>query len=105
MCDIVRKLAAEGAPVPVSRVALGDPAVLEPGMVTLLVHASVQNDGEARLVALDVRPFRTGGDHVAVLFGAAPRAVRIAGSGPGGDKLEAALAAALAETLPWRQGR
>jgi hypothetical protein len=105
MCDSVRTLAADGAPVPVSRVGFGDPVILEPGTVTLLVHASVQNDGDRRLVALDVRPFRPGGDHNAILFGAAPRAVRIPGSGPGGDKLEAALAAALAETLPWRQGR
>lgn len=105
LCDTVRTLAADRAPVPVSRLAFGDPAVLEPGTVTLLVHASVQNDGDRRLVALDLRPFRPGGDHNAMLFGAAPRAFRIPGSGPGGDKLEAALAAALAETLPWRQGR
>lgn len=105
ICDIVRTLAADGAPVPVSRVGFGDPVVLEPGTVTLLVHASVQSDGDRRLVALNVRPFRPGGDHNAILFGAAPRAVRIPASGPGGDKLEAALAAALAETLPWRQGR
>jgi hypothetical protein len=105
LCDLVRSLAADGAPVAVSRVGLGDPAVLEPGTITLLVHASVENDGGERLVALDIRPFRPGGDHNAILFGAAPRAVRIAGSGPGGDKLEAAVAAALAETLPWRQGR
>ena len=105
ICDTVRKLAADRSPVPVSAIAIGDPAVLEPGTVTLLVHASVQSDGDQRLVALDVRPFRPGGDHNAILFGAAPRAVRIPGSGPGGDKLEAAVAAALAETLPWRQGR
>jgi hypothetical protein len=105
LCDTVHKLAADGAPVPVSQIGFGDPAVLEPGTVTLLVHASVQADGGERLVALDVRPFRPGGDHNAILFGAAPRAVRIPASGPGGDKLEAALAAALAETLPWRQGR
>lgn len=105
LCDTVSKLAADGAPVRVSRVGFGDPAVLEPGTVTLLVHASVQGDGDQRLVALDVRPFRPGGDHNFILFGAAPRAVRIPGSGPGGDKLEAAIAAALAETLPWRQGR
>ncbi len=105
LCETARTLAADGAPVAVSRVGFGDPVVLEPGTVTLLVHASVQNDGDQRLVALDVRPFRPGGDHNAILFGAAPRAFRIPGSGPGGDKLEAALAAALAETLPWRQGR
>jgi hypothetical protein len=105
LCDTVRTLAADGAPVPVSRVGFGDPVVLEPGTVTLLVHASVRNDGDKRLVALNVRPFRPGGDHNAILFGAAPRAVRLPGSGPGGDKLEAAVAAALAETLPWRQVR
>lgn len=105
ICDTVRELAAKGAPVPVSRLGFGDPAVLEPGTVTLLVHASVQNDGDQRLVALDVRPFRPGGDRNAILFGAAPRAVRIPGSGPGGETLQAALAAALAETLPWRQVR
>jgi hypothetical protein len=105
ICETVGELAAKGAPLPVRRIAFGDPAVLEPGTLTLLVHASVQSDGGQRLVALDVRPFRPGGDHNAILFGAAPRAVRIPGSGPGGDKLEAALAAALAETLPWRQAR
>ena len=105
LCDTVRALAADGAPVPVSRVGFGDPVVLEPGTVTLLVHASVQSDGDQRLLALNVRPFRPGGDHNAILFGAAPRAVRLPGSGPGGKKLEAAVAAALAETLPWRQGR
>ena len=105
LCDIVRALAADGAPVPVSKIGFGDPAVLEPGTVTLLVHASVQDDGGQRLVALDVRPFRPGGDHNAILFGAAPRAFRLPASGPGGAKLEAAVAAALAETLPWRQRR
>jgi hypothetical protein len=105
MCDLVSRLAADGAPVPVSKIGFGDPALLEPGTVALLVHASVQKDGDARLVALDVRPFRAGGDHNAILFGAAPRAVRLPASGRGGDKLEAALAAALAETLPWRRGR
>jgi hypothetical protein len=105
LCGIVLTLASEGAPVPVSRVGFGDPAVLEPGTVTLLVHASVQADGDQRLVALDIRPFRAGGDHNGVLFGAAPRAVRIPRVGAGGHKLDAAVSAVLAETLPWRQVR
>ncbi|MFL6846578.1 MAG: hypothetical protein ACJ8ER_17065 [Allosphingosinicella sp.] len=105
LCATVGRLAADGAPVPVSAVPFGDPAILQPGTVTLLVHASVESDGGERLLALDIRPFRPGGDHEAILFGAAPRAVRLPASGPGGDKLEAAVAAALAETLPWRQGR
>jgi len=105
ICTKVRELAAKGAPVPVSRIGFGDPALLDRGTLTLLVHASVQSDGDQRLVALDVRPFRPGGDHNVIFFGAPPRAVRIPASGPGGDKLQAALAAALAETLPWRQVR
>jgi hypothetical protein len=105
ICDTVRELAAKGAPVPVTRLGFGDPALLDRGNLTLLVHASIQNDGDHRLLALDVRPFRPGGDHNVIFFGAPPRAIRIPGSGPGGDKLQAALAAALAETLPWRQVR
>ncbi|HEY0131824.1 MAG TPA: hypothetical protein VGB57_10510 [Allosphingosinicella sp.] len=105
LCTIVRSIVSDGSPVPVSQVGFGDPAVLEPGTVTLLVHASLQRDGDQRLVALDVRPFRPGGDHNVVLFGPAPRAVRIPGTGAGGNKLEAAIAAALAEILPWRQDR
>jgi hypothetical protein len=105
LCDIVRALAADGAPVPVGPLGFGDPAILEPGTVTLLVHASVRNDGGERLVALAIRPFRPGGDDNAVLFGAAPSAVRLPAHGRGGDRLEAAVAAALAETLPWRHGR
>jgi hypothetical protein len=105
LCGVVRSLAADRAPVPVSRIAFGDPAVLEPGSVTLLVHASLQKDGDQRLMALNVRPFRPGGDHNAILFGATPRVVRLPATGAGGNPLEAAVAAALAETLPWRQAR
>ncbi len=105
LCTIVRSLASDGAPVPVTKVGFGDPAVLEPGTVTLLVHASLQPDGDERLVVLDVRPFRPGGDHNVLLFGPAPRAVRIPRTGAGGTKLEVAIAAALAEILPWRQDR
>ena len=97
-------LAADRAPVPVAVIACGIRRARSPAGHTSR-HASVQSDGDQRLVALDVRTFRPGGDHNAILFGAPPRAVRIPGSGPGGDKLEAAVAAALAETLPWRQGR
>jgi hypothetical protein len=37
-----------------------------------------------------------------VLFGTAPRALRIPASGPIGPAIDSALRAALAETLPWR---
>ncbi len=104
ICRTVRELAAKGAPAPVKQLQFGDSALLDRSSVSLLVHASVQSDGDQRLVALDVRTYRPG-DHNVIFCGAPPRAVRIPGSGPGGYKLEAAIAAALAETLPWRQAR
>jgi hypothetical protein len=97
----VAKLAAAGAPVPVNPATAGDPAVLDPAIVTLLVHASVRTDGNGRVLALHVRPFRAGGVEKAMLFGAAPRAVRLPQSGASAPELDAALAAVLAETLPW----
>lgn len=97
----VARLAAAGAPVPVSPAAPGDPTVLDPATVTLLVQASVRADRDGRLLALHVRPFRAGGVDKAMLFGAAPRAVRLPQSGATAPELDAALAAVLAETLPW----
>jgi hypothetical protein len=97
----VAKLASAGAPVPVSRAAPGDPAILDPAVVTLLVQASVRADANGRLLALHVRPFRAGGVERALLFGAAPRAVRLPQSGATAPDLDAALAAILADTLPW----
>lgn len=101
MCDRVRAFAARGAPVPVTVIAQGDPAVLAPGTVTLLVHASVQPAGRNRLVAFSIRPFRVSADQNAVLFGAAPRAAVIPASGAITPALDAALRAAVAETTPW----
>ncbi|HMJ93734.1 MAG TPA: hypothetical protein VK472_06520 [Allosphingosinicella sp.] len=104
LCARVREMAAEGAPIPVDPVGFGDPAVLEPDTVTLLVHASVQADGDGRLLIFSIRPFRPARPDSAELFGAAPRAVRLSGSALPGPELDSALAAALAQTLPWKQG-
>jgi hypothetical protein len=102
LCDRVTALAAEDAPLPVSRIGVGDPAVLAPDTLTLLVHASVQEDRDGRLLVLDIRPFRAAREQSAVLFGAAPRALRIPASGGLGPAIDAALRDALADTLPWR---
>src|SRR4051794_29124934 len=40
LCETVRALAADGAPIPVGLAAFGDPVVIQPGSATLLVHAS-----------------------------------------------------------------
>jgi predicted secreted protein len=96
ICAHARDIAAAGAPVPVSVIAAGDPAVLAPDSLTLLVHVAI----DGRLAALSVRPFRNDGQ-AGQLFGAAPRAVAIGGGEDAGAALARPLRAALAETLPW----
>ena len=99
LCAKVRKIAAEKAPMPVDTIGPGDPAVLRPQTVTLLVHASVQDDSPSPLLAFTIRPFRNASDPM--LFAAAPRAVALGGGRGSEARVESALRAALAETLPW----
>ena len=99
LCDAVRTGAARGAPVPVSVARLGGEA-LAPGVVTLLVHATVTAVRGAPVTALTIRPFRNDGGGTAQLFTAAPRAV--ATDDPAA--LDVAVRAILAETLPWQAG-
>lgn len=100
LCERARALAAPGAPIPVRAIPIGDPAVLAADEATLLIHASTQPGGrDERLMAFSIRPFRVSAEQTAVLFGAAPRAVRLSA---GDGELNRALDAALAEILPWR---
>jgi hypothetical protein len=101
ICARVRSAAEPGAPLPIETIAPGDPAVLEARDVSLLVQASVDGDGADRLLAFSIRPYRAAGVGTDVLFGAPPRAVRLPSSGAAPAALDAALAASLAETLPW----
>jgi hypothetical protein len=102
LCDRVRQLAAAGASVPVSIVAMGDPSFVDPRAVTLLVHAAVQPAAGGRLLTLSIRPYRSS-EPSEVLFGARPRAVGLPESGPADAALDPILQAALSEVLPWRQ--
>ncbi len=95
ICDSVRDSASAGSPAPVGIIAIGDPAVLSPDSVTLLVQASVRQG----LLAFSIRPYRNSGSPM--LFTAAPRAVPLAASAGQAKEIEAALDAALSETLPW----
>jgi hypothetical protein len=95
ICNGVRDAAAAGAPAPVAIIAPGDPAVLSPDSVTLLVQASSKRG----LLAFSIRPYRNSGEPM--LFTAAPSAVPLAGAAEPARDLEAALGAALSETLPW----
>jgi hypothetical protein len=99
LCDRTVRLASEGAPVPVGRAGFGDPALIAPGTMALLVHASVQRSGEPTLL-FAIRTRRGGPNADQIFFGAAPRAVRLSARGEDGA-LDAALRSALAETLPW----
>lgn len=83
--------------MPVRATGPGDPALLAPDTMTLLVHASVQRSAAGDLLALAIRPFRNSGEPNGLLFAAAPRAVLLADEAA----LDAALRGALSETLPW----
>lgn len=103
VCEHARSTIARVAPVPVSVVRLGDPAVLKPDTVTMLVHVAITGNGAERLAALTVRPFRNAPNNGDQLFGAAPRAVRAGAS----DRtaiaaIAPALNAAIADALPWK---
>jgi hypothetical protein len=103
VCEQARATIAHAAPVPVSVIRLGDPEVLKPDTVTMLVHVAITGNGADRLAALTVRPFRNAPNNGDQLFGAAPRAVRAGES----DRtaiaaIAPALRAALADALPWK---
>jgi hypothetical protein len=100
LCREVKRLASKGAPLPVATIAIGDPAVLASDAVTLLVHASVTDQPNGRLMAFSLRPYRSS-DPAGLLFGAVPRVAPMSAAGAAGPALDAALAAALSETLPW----
>jgi len=101
ICERVRTLAADKAPMPVVVLPAGDPRLIAPDTLVLLVHAAVQGDDRPEpLLILTVRSFRATAAP-SELFGATPRAVAMTrdDKAPG---IDVALTAALAETLPWR---
>ncbi|WP_158266232.1 hypothetical protein [Allosphingosinicella deserti] len=98
LCERVRKIASQGATMPVATLPIGDPAILASEAVTLLVHASVRPVTGDRLLAFTVRPYRVSADQSGPFFGSAPRAVAMTDPAA----LDEALTEALSETLPWR---
>jgi hypothetical protein len=102
LCERVRALAADKAPIPVVLLAPGDPGLIAADTAVLLFHANVQRGEGGPLLVFSLRVFRTTAAP-SELFGAAPRATALPAQ-PGGPtpQFDAALDAALAETLPWR---
>ncbi|HEX8469430.1 MAG TPA: hypothetical protein VF620_16670 [Allosphingosinicella sp.] len=103
LCERVRSLVAEGAPVPVKRVSFGDPAILAAGTVTLLLHASVESTGGGFTLNFAIRPIRPSSPDAEIYFGTAPRMGKLAGGGDLGHLLDSSLSSALAELLPWKR--
>ncbi|MGK6319448.1 hypothetical protein [Sphingomonas sp. DT-204] len=101
LCEQVRDAAARGAPVPVSAVGFGDPAVLDRSTLTILVHAAVQRIGGEPLLLLGIRPYRSATEGT-VLFGPPPVAIPFAGGNPAAPEIRAAIDGALRQSLPWR---
>jgi hypothetical protein len=100
LCDQVRARAADKAPIPVVLFAPGDPGVLAADTAVLLFHANVQAL-EARsppILVFSLRVFRAAAAP-SELFGAPPRMVP--GRPAATPQFDAAVNAALAQTLPW----
>ena len=107
LCDRVRTLAADQAPIPVVILPPGDPGLIAADTAVLLFHANVQSggDGHGPVLVFSLRAFRATAAP-SELFGAAPRATPLPALTGGSDpQFDAALNAALAETLPWRTPR
>ncbi len=101
LCERVRALAADKAPIPVVVLAPGDPGLIAADTAVLLFHANVQPEAKGGpLLVFSLRVFRATAAP-SELFGAAPRAVALPAGGPT-PPFDAAVNAALAETLPWR---
>jgi hypothetical protein len=98
LCGRVAALAGEAAPAPVAALAPGDPKLLAPDAVTILAHFNSERSAAGPLLAFSLRPFRASADAGSLLFSAAPRAVPLADAAA----LDAALHAALSETVPWQ---
>ena len=104
LCERVRTLAADKAPIPVVLLAPGDPGLIAADTAVLLLHGNVQSADapspagkSGPLLIFSLRVFRATAAP-SELFGAAPRAT----APPPSPQFDAAVNAALAETLPWR---
>jgi hypothetical protein len=104
LCERVRTLAADKAPIPVALLTPGDPGLIAADTAVLLFHANLQ-PSQAQggpLLVFNLRVFRATAAP-SELFGAAPRATALpTGSTQPDRQFDAAVNAALAETLPWR---
>ncbi len=93
LCDLVADGARRGTDLPVSVIATGDPAVVAPGRITILVHGSLVGSDR---IALTMRPYRPAIAGSDVLFGSMLRVADFSDDA----ELESAISASLDEILP-----
>ncbi len=99
LCGRVRFLASGRSGLPVRVVEAGDPAFIRSDTVILLVHASVEQVADGRMIAFAIRPYRPSGGDAEVYFGAAPRALVTRGALTG-PALDTQILAAVSDILP-----
>jgi hypothetical protein len=104
LCERVRTLAADKAPIPVVLLTPGDPGLIAADTAVLLFHANVQPSQAQERAAAGLQPARLPRHGRAVrAVRRRPRATALpTGSTQPDRQFDAAVNAALAETLPWR---
>ena len=99
LCDAAVKVARQDATMPVQMIGVGDPNLLDPTAISLLVHASITTVAGQPVLVIATRPYRARPEQTDI-FGPAPVAVPI------GDDFEAAAESAMRTLipplLPWR---
>ncbi len=101
ICSAAERAAAKGATIAPLRFATGDPRILRPDTVTMLVHAAVSTAAGGDILAISVRPYRNIGNDPGLLFAAAPVALPVDAARRDDAALATAMARAFARTLPW----
>lgn len=93
LCDAAVAEARPGATLPVEMIGTGDPRLLDPAAMSLLVQAAITTIADQPVLVVAARPYRTGPEPTEI-FGPAPVAI------PVGDNFEAAARTALHTLIP-----
>jgi hypothetical protein len=101
-CERVRRIAADGSPMPVQCVSIGEAMAADAaGKALVVVQAAIQPTGDGRVLVGSARRTASAGLEPAPnLLGATPRAARLSDAAPDAAA-DQALREALTEILPW----
>lgn len=99
LCNRTREILAQSGRGASTIIPIGDPSILAADAVTLLVHGSVQQLADRRLLSFTMRPHRVSSEQTTILFGTAPAIVDL-GDPRAAAATDRALRTALAATMP-----